>query len=72
MKTLMGGVCGALLGCVAVGALWFGFQLLLWIGPGDSLGNGIALANAFQYVPRLAIISAAIGCVVGAFRAQGR
>jgi len=70
MKTLLGGICGALVGCVApVGLLWLAVQF----APGvDNLGREFLGFAAARYATYLAIIGAVIGGFIGAKRAAAR
>jgi gas vesicle protein len=69
MKILIGGICGAVVGCITlVGLLWLALQF----APGDDLGREVIAFGAVSYVPYLAIIGAVIGGLIGAKRVAAR
>jgi hypothetical protein len=63
MKTLLGGICGALVGCVSLVVL---LGLAVQFAPGDNLSRDFLAFAAAQYIPHVAIIGAAIGGLIGA------
>ena len=70
MKTLLGGICGALVGCVSLVVL---LGLAVQFAPGvDNLGREFLGFAAARYATYLAIIGAAIEGFIGAKCAAAR
>jgi len=64
MKTLLGGACGAVVGCVTLVAI---LGLAVHFVPGFvNLRGDFGAFAALEYVPYLAIVGAIIGGIVGA------
>ncbi len=69
MKIWIGGICGAVVGCITfVGLLWLAVRFV----PGDDLGREFIAFGLVSYVPYLAIIGAVIGGLIGAKRVAAR
>jgi gas vesicle protein len=69
MKILIGGICGAIVGCVIfVVPLW----LAVLFAPVDNLGREFLAIGLAGYVPYLAIIGALIGGVIGTKKVAAR
>jgi hypothetical protein len=70
MKTLFGGICGAVVGGVTLVVL---LGLAVQFAPGfDSLGREFLAFAAARYAPYLALIGAVIGGFSGVKRAAAR